>query len=63
MNLKQDLRFERFRLDRKNQELRRDSDLIALRPKTFAVLQYLAENPVRLITQEEAEGRMGADRR
>ncbi|MBV8139320.1 MAG: AAA family ATPase, partial [Deltaproteobacteria bacterium] len=53
MNSRQALLFEGFRLDRRNQELRRDSGLVALRPKTFAVLQYLAENPARLITQEE----------
>src|SRR5215469_5201864 len=53
MDQNQDLRFERFRLDRKNQELRDESHLIALRPKTFAVLQYLAENPSRLITKDE----------
>ncbi len=53
MNGNLDLRFERFRLDRRNQELRRDSRLISLRPKTFAVLQYLAENPARLVTQSE----------
>jgi len=53
MNNNPDLRFERFRLDRRNQELRHDSRLISLRPKTFAVLQYMAENPARLITQDE----------
>jgi DNA-binding winged helix-turn-helix (wHTH) protein/tetratricopeptide (TPR) repeat protein len=53
MNGNPDLRFDRFRLDRRNQELRRDSRLIPLRPKTFAVLQYLAENPARLVTQGE----------
>ena len=53
MNAKPQLRFENFRLDGQNQELRCDSRLISLRPKTFAVLLYLAENPGRLITQEE----------
>ena len=53
MDAKPDLRFENFQLDRRNQELRRDSRLIALPPKTFSVLQYLAENPARLVTQEE----------
>jgi DNA-binding winged helix-turn-helix (wHTH) protein len=47
------LRFDRFQLDRRNQELRRESHLIALPPKTFAVLQYLAENAGRLVTQDE----------
>ncbi len=53
MNGNPDLCFERFRLDRRNQELRRDSRLISLRPKAFAVLQYLAENPARLVTHSE----------
>lgn len=53
MNGNPDLRFDRFRLDRRNQELKHDSRPIPLRPKTFAVLQYLAENPARLVTQSE----------
>jgi DNA-binding winged helix-turn-helix (wHTH) protein/tetratricopeptide (TPR) repeat protein len=53
MNGKPDIHFGRFRLDRSNQELRHESRLISLRPKTFAVLQYLAENPARLVTQGE----------
>lgn len=53
MNAKQDLQFEGFRLDRRNQQLRRGSRLISLRPKTFAVLEYFAQNPGRLITQPE----------
>jgi DNA-binding winged helix-turn-helix (wHTH) protein/tetratricopeptide (TPR) repeat protein len=53
MNLQRDLGFEDFRLDRRNQEVRRGSRVIALRPKSFAVLRFLAENPGRLITQTE----------
>ncbi|MBV8137652.1 MAG: AAA family ATPase [Deltaproteobacteria bacterium] len=53
MNVPQDLRFEDFRLDRRNQEVRRGSRVISLRPKSFAVLQFLAENPGRLVTQTE----------
>jgi len=53
MNGNPDLCFERYRLDRRNQELWQDSRRISLRPKTFAVLQYMAENPARLITQAE----------
>jgi DNA-binding winged helix-turn-helix (wHTH) protein/predicted negative regulator of RcsB-dependent stress response len=53
MNLQRDLCFEDFRLDRRNQELRRGSRVIPLRPKSFAVLQFLAENPGRLVTQAE----------
>jgi DNA-binding winged helix-turn-helix (wHTH) protein/tetratricopeptide (TPR) repeat protein len=47
------LRFGSFVLDRANQQLRCDSKDIPLPPKTFAVLQYLAENPQRLVTQDE----------
>jgi DNA-binding winged helix-turn-helix (wHTH) protein len=53
MNIRRDLWFEDFRLDRRNQEVRRGSRVISLRPKSFAVLQFLAENPGRLVTQTE----------
>ena len=53
MNVPRDLRFGDFRLDRRNQEVRRGSHVISLRPKPFAVLQFLAENPGRLVTQTE----------
>jgi len=53
MNVRRDLWFEDFRLDRRNQEVRRGSRVISLRPKSFAVLQFLAENPGRLVTQTE----------
>ena len=53
MNVQRDLSFEDFKLDRRNQELRRGSRVISLRPKCFAVLQFLAENPERLVTQAE----------
>jgi DNA-binding winged helix-turn-helix (wHTH) protein/tetratricopeptide (TPR) repeat protein len=53
MNAQPDLRFEDFRLDRRNQEVRRGSLVVSLRPKPFAVLQFLAENPGRLVTQTE----------
>ena len=53
MNVQRDLWFEDFRLDRRNQEVRRGSRVISLRPKSFAVLQFLAENPRRLVTQTE----------
>src|SRR5215831_14694056 len=45
--------FPPFRLDPMNQCLWREEDRISLAPKTFAVLQYLVENPGRLVTQEE----------
>jgi len=53
MTVAPNLRFGSFVLDRANQQLRCDSKDISLPPKTFAVLQYLAENPQRLVTQDE----------
>ncbi|HUA32939.1 MAG TPA: AAA family ATPase [Candidatus Binataceae bacterium] len=53
MKSQPDLRFRAFTLDRANQQLRRASVVIPLPPKTFAVLQYLAENPQRLVTHAE----------
>lgn len=47
------LSFPPFRLDPVNEQLWRDAELLALRPKTFAVLHHLAANPGRLITQRE----------
>jgi DNA-binding winged helix-turn-helix (wHTH) protein len=45
--------FESFRLDTVNGCLWRDGTQIALPPKPFAVLCYLAEHPGRLITHDE----------
>jgi TolB-like protein/Flp pilus assembly protein TadD len=42
-----------FRLDLANEQLWREEQLITLRPKTFAILRYLAENPQRLVTKDE----------
>src|SRR5262245_56301053 len=47
------LMFPPFHLDTVNEQLWRDGALVALRPKTFAVLHYLAAHPGRLITQGE----------
>jgi urea transport system substrate-binding protein len=47
------LLFPPFRLDTINEELWRDSQRLAVRPKTFAVLSYLAHHPQRLVTKEE----------
>lgn len=47
------LSFPPFRLDRANAQLWRDEELVALRPKTFAILRYLVEHPNRLVTKEE----------
>jgi urea transport system substrate-binding protein len=45
--------FARFRIDPANQELWRDSEIIAVRPKTFQILLYLAQNPQRLVSRQE----------
>ncbi len=45
--------FARFRIDPANQELWRDSEVIAVRPKTFQILLYLAQNPQRLVSRQE----------
>src|ERR1041385_8635926 len=45
--------FPPFTLDISNQLLKRGSEKISLRPKTLAVLAYLAEHPHRLISKEE----------
>src|ERR1051325_3476891 len=45
--------FPPFTLDISNQLLKRGSEKIFLRPKSFAVLAHLAEHPDRLISREE----------
>jgi urea transport system substrate-binding protein len=45
--------FPPFRLDGVNQELFRGTDPVVLRPKTFAFLWYLVQNPQRLLTKQE----------
>jgi len=45
--------FSDFRIDARNQELWKDAELLAIRPKTFQVLLYLASNSQRLVTREE----------
>lgn len=47
------LRFDRFALDLTRGCLRDGDQEIALRPKPFEVLRYLAENAGRLVTKEE----------
>jgi len=56
MRHEQYISFPPFRLDLANERLWRDSSLIPLRPKTFAVLRYLVEHPNRLVTKEELLG-------
>jgi DNA-binding winged helix-turn-helix (wHTH) protein len=45
--------FPPFRLDPINERLMRDQEVISLRPKSFAVLRYLAERPDELVRKEE----------
>ncbi len=50
------LRFDRYVLDLDRGSLLCDGSEIALRPKTFAVLLHLIENPNRLISKEDLFG-------
>ncbi|MBY0276515.1 AAA family ATPase [Candidatus Binatia bacterium] len=45
--------FPPFRLDLRAEQLTRDGTPVALRPKTYAVLRYLAERPGALVTKRE----------
>src|SRR5262245_9375837 len=45
--------FAPFRLDPASQQLWRGEELVALRPKLFAVLRHLLEHAGRLVTREE----------
>src|SRR4029079_13563275 len=47
------LRFDHYVLDLERGCLLRDGKEIALRPKNFAVLQYLVENSCRLVSKDE----------
>lgn len=47
------LRFDRYVLDRTRGCLLRNGAEVALRPKTFAVLDYLVENCARLVSKDE----------
>ena len=47
------LQFDRFTLDRARGQLRAGDNVIELRPKSFDVLCYLAENTDRLVTKDE----------
>jgi DNA-binding winged helix-turn-helix (wHTH) protein len=50
------LTFPPFRLDPADERLWRDGQEVRLRRKPFAILRYLAENPGRLVTQDELVG-------
>lgn len=47
------VRFGSFRIDLGNEQLWKGAEPVVLRPKTFAVLRYLAENSGRLVTRDE----------
>jgi DNA-binding response OmpR family regulator len=53
------LAFDRYVLDLDRGCLLLDGIEIALRPKTFSVLQYLVENAGRLVTKDELLRRCG----
>ncbi|MDM0116736.1 carboxylesterase family protein [Variovorax sp. J22R133] len=53
MSLDEHLHFSPFRLDLANERLWRGAHPVSLRPKAYALLRYLAENPNRLIPQAE----------
>src|SRR5262245_9253284 len=45
--------FAPFRLEKHNRRLLRGEEPLALRPKAFDVLAFLAERPGRLVTKQE----------
>ena len=47
------IRFPPFALDAPNARLYRDDEVIPLRGKTLAVLEYLVARPGRLVTKDE----------
>ena len=53
MELRKEIVFPPFHLDLANEQLWREGQLIALRPKTFTILRYLVEHPNRLVTKDE----------
>ena len=53
--------FPPFRLDPDNEQLWRGKHLVALKPKTFAVLRYLLERSQRLVTKDDLLDALWAD--
>src|SRR5215207_5261712 len=53
MTADREITFGPFRLDKADERLLRDSRVIALRPKAFAVLKYLLERPGQLVTKQQ----------
>jgi adenylate cyclase len=56
------LRFGRFELDRHAGVLRRGAESVHLRPRTFALLGYLAERPDTVVTKDELLEALWPDR-
>ena len=55
------LHFGTFLLDLDRAELHRDGALLALRPKAFALLSYLARHPQRILAKDELLGAVWPD--
>jgi DNA-binding winged helix-turn-helix (wHTH) protein len=53
MNNESEILFPPFRLDLLREKLWCGGEVISLRPKTFAILRYLAEHPERLVSKAE----------
>lgn len=47
------VKFAEFSLDAANVDLRRSGEVVRIRPKTLAVLEYLTRRPSRLVTKAE----------
>lgn len=47
------IRFEGYELDPAARTLRREGQIVAIKPKTFDLLLYLADHPHQLVTKEE----------
>lgn len=60
MQSETDIEFPPFWLDLCAEKLWRDTREVALRPKTFALLRYLAEHPERLSEKRDSSATFGA---
>jgi DNA-binding winged helix-turn-helix (wHTH) protein len=58
MEQQQQIAFGPFRFERATQRLWQGKEEMQLRPRTRAVLQYLADHPWRLISRQEFEDRV-----
>ena len=61
MTVRPRVQFLEFTLDPANAQLRRGTEVIALRPKALAVLEYLADHPGQLVTKQELLDAVWAD--